>query len=151
MNYQSSTLWALSLPPETHTCLLLHWVPSWCTAFTFQFGHSQEQTPPASLDDDTPIQGFPLSPLLTRFLHLLPCSRRAVYLVNVFKTLHSRSLGRQGCRESRPAHRYILLLGCSVVSDYDPVDWSLPGFSVRGIFLARILEWVAIASSRGSS
>ena len=27
----------------------------------------------------------------------------------------------------------------------------LPGFSVRGVFQARILEWVAISSSRGSS
>ena len=26
----------------------------------------------------------------------------------------------------------------------DPMDGSLPGFSVHGIFLARILEWVAI-------
>ena len=36
---------------------------------------------------------------------------------------------------------------CSVVSDYDPLDWSLPGFSVCGIFQARILEWVAISFS----
>ena len=33
----------------------------------------------------------------------------------------------------------------------DPVDCSLPGSSVRGIFQARVLEWVAIAFSRGSS
>ena len=33
----------------------------------------------------------------------------------------------------------------------DPVDCSLPGFSVHGILQARILEWVAIPSSRGSS
>ena len=32
----------------------------------------------------------------------------------------------------------------------DPVDCSLPGFSVHGIFLARVLEWVAISFSRGS-
>ena len=31
----------------------------------------------------------------------------------------------------------------------DPVDYSPPGFSVHGIFQARILEWVAISSSRG--
>ena len=30
----------------------------------------------------------------------------------------------------------------------DPLDCSLPGFSVRGIFQARILECVAISSSR---
>ena len=33
----------------------------------------------------------------------------------------------------------------------DPVDCKLPGFSVHGIVQARILEWVAISSSRGSS
>ena len=33
----------------------------------------------------------------------------------------------------------------------DPKDYSLPGFSVRGILQARILEWVAITFSKGSS
>ena len=33
----------------------------------------------------------------------------------------------------------------------DPRDCSLPGSSVHGIFQARVLEWVAIAFSRGSS
>ena len=32
----------------------------------------------------------------------------------------------------------------------DPVVYSLPGSSVHGILQARILEWVAISSSRGS-
>ena len=32
-----------------------------------------------------------------------------------------------------------------------PTDCSLPGFSLHGILQARILEWVAIAFSRGSS
>ena len=33
----------------------------------------------------------------------------------------------------------------------DPLDCSLPGSSVHGIFQARILEWLAISFSRGSS
>ena len=33
----------------------------------------------------------------------------------------------------------------------DPMDCCLPGFSVHGIFQARVLEWVAISFSRGSS
>ena len=33
----------------------------------------------------------------------------------------------------------------------DPMDCSLPGFSVHGILQARILEWVTITFSRGSS
>ena len=33
----------------------------------------------------------------------------------------------------------------------DPMDCSLSGFSVHGIFQARVLEWIAISFSRGSS
>ena len=33
----------------------------------------------------------------------------------------------------------------------DPMDYSLSGSSVQGILQARILEWVAMPSSRGSS
>ena len=33
----------------------------------------------------------------------------------------------------------------------NPTDYSPPGFSVHGIFQARILEWVAVSFSRGSS
>ena len=33
----------------------------------------------------------------------------------------------------------------------DPMDCSLPGSSVHGILQARILEWVVIPFSRGSS
>ena len=32
-----------------------------------------------------------------------------------------------------------------------PMDYSLPGSSVHGIFQARVLEWIAISFSRGSS
>ena len=34
---------------------------------------------------------------------------------------------------------------------YDPMDCSLPGSSVHGVFQARIHKWVAISSSRESS
>ena len=44
---------------------------------------------------------------------------------------------------------------CLVTQSYltlcDPMDCSLPGSSIHGISQARILEWVAISSSRGSS
>ena len=33
----------------------------------------------------------------------------------------------------------------------DPMDRSLPGFSIHGIFQASVLEWVVISFSRGSS
>ena len=32
----------------------------------------------------------------------------------------------------------------------DPMDCSLPGSSIRGIFQARVLEWGAIAFSKGN-
>ena len=41
---------------------------------------------------------------------------------------------------------------CSVAqSDCDPMDCSLPGSSVLGIFPGEILEWAAISSFRGAS
>ena len=41
--------------------------------------------------------------------------------------------------ESKVAQSYLTLS--------DPMDCSLPGFSIHGIFQARILEWVAIRTS----
>ena len=37
------------------------------------------------------------------------------------------------------------------ITCYDPMDCSPPGSSVHGILQARILEWVAMTFSRGSS
>ena len=46
----------------------------------------------------------------------------------------------------------IVLFSRSVMSDsYDSMDYSPPGSSGHGILQARILEWVAIPFSRGSS
>ena len=42
-----------------------------------------------------------------------------------------------------------LLQSCLTL--HDPTDCSPSGFSVRGILQAKILEWVAMLSSRGSS
>ena len=50
--------------------------------------------------------------------------------------------GMKTCGSSIPQSRLTLC---------DPMDYNLPGSSVHGIFQARILEWVAISSSRGSS
>ena len=43
------------------------------------------------------------------------------------------------------------LHGQSCVTLCDPMDYSLPGSPVHGIFQARILEWVAVSSCRVSS
>ena len=52
--------------------------------------------------------------------------------------------------------RYYHSFCCSLVTKshptlYDSMDGSLPGSSVHDIFQARILEWVAISFSKGSS
>ena len=44
-----------------------------------------------------------------------------------------------------------MLYVCSVESDCDTLDCSPQGSSIHGILQARILEWVAISFSRGSS
>ena len=45
----------------------------------------------------------------------------------------------------------VVLVAQSCLTLCDPVDCSLPGSSVHGIFQARMLERVAMPSSRGSS
>ena len=40
---------------------------------------------------------------------------------------------------------------CRRVPQSPPVDYSPPGSSLHGVLQARILEWVAISSSRGPS
>ena len=59
-------------------------------------------------------------------------------------------MGRESKREGIYVYVYVyvysLAQSCPTLSDCSP-----PGFSVHGIFQARILEWVAISYSRGSS
>ena len=51
-------------------------------------------------------------------------------------------------------HKYMFTSGKSLPSCLalcDPMECSPPGSSVHGILLAKILEWVTISFSRGSS
>ena len=50
-----------------------------------------------------------------------------------------------------PLHMMYVLTAQLCLTFCDPMHCSPPGASVSGIFQARILEWVAISSSRGSS
>ena len=52
-------------------------------------------------------------------------------------------------RPSRGIHTCLVTQSCPTLCD--SLDCSLPGSSVLGVFQARILEWVAMPSSRGSS
>ena len=53
------------------------------------------------------------------------------------------------------SHFWVPTVLCSVAQSCpslcDPMDRSPPGSSVLGIFQTRILEWIAISSSKGSS
>ena len=51
-------------------------------------------------------------------------------------------------REIRQMLLFILAKSCLTLCD--PMDCSLPGFSIRGILQVRILEWVAISFSKES-
>ena len=51
----------------------------------------------------------------------------------------------------KPPCNAMLCYAKSLQSLCDPMDCSTPGFSVHWIFQARILEWVALPSSKGSS
>ena len=55
----------------------------------------------------------------------------------------------------QPCTRLSIFCCCLLIKSYltlcDSMDCSLPGSSVHGIFQARILEWVAISFSRGTS
>ena len=59
----------------------------------------------------------------------------------------SKRLGK--CTEGESESESEVAQSCPTLCD--PMDCSLPGSSLQGILLARVLEWVAISFSRGSS
>ena len=67
------------------------------------------------------------------------------YLGGLFWNMNSM---KQELREYR---KTFVLVAKSCLTLCNPMDCSLPGSSVHGISQSRILEWVAISFSRGSS
>ena len=55
------------------------------------------------------------------------------------------------CRVTYVCMHVKLLQSLSTLWDCDPMDYSPPGSSIHGVLQARILEWVAMLSYRGSS
>ena len=87
---------------------------------------------------------------------------RSIVAINSIKTLKKKSLLLSQLVPLSPSHTvYTSLFSisaspfCSVtqlcLTLWDPMDCNLPGSSVLGISQARILEWVTISFSRGSS
>ena len=77
----------------------------------------------------------------------------AIFLGHLDKIRWGPSITTSICKDN-PVSGY-MLFECSVAQPCltlcDPLDCSPPGSSVHGILQARILEWVAMLSSRGSS
>ena len=83
----------------------------------------------------------------------LPRSNPNVDKRHEYKELHTPSLRQPRLPSLSPS--VYMLCACmlshfSRVRLYDPMDCSPPGSSVHGILQPRILEWVAMPSSRGS-
>ena len=66
-----------------------------------------------------------------------------------FHKHRKHKLSRQGCHIHRSAVLGLVAQSCPTFCD--PMDCSPPGSFVHGILQAKILEWVAIVFSRGSS
>ena len=81
------------------------------------------------------------------------------YLLQIMKRLSAFLLGKEendlklspGWHALSPFLPVCVLVAQSYPSLCDPMDRSPPGSSVHGILQARILEWDAMPSSRGSS
>ena len=87
---------------------------------------------------------------LRRQLHafefdLLHSSRRCGSLGQSRAGRQSYQVQRQGSYRNQ---RVCMLVAQSCPTLCDPMDCSLPGYSVHGILQARILEWVAISFSK---
>ena len=80
-------------------------------------------------------------------------SRKISWAVRVGLGPRWTSPAWEGAWMGHSFHRVVLASWHSLVESVppDPMDGSPPGFSVQGILQARILERVAISSSRGSS
>ena len=66
-----------------------------------------------------------------------------------FKQEIQKTLQRSDEKQTQACLHAKSLQSCPILCN--PMNWSLPGLSVHGILQARILEWVAMPSSRGSS
>ena len=92
--------------------------------------------------------GFSSSAMLEGDRLCLPCG---ILLQNLLGTRNSCVLHVWGQTFPWSETAWSEVKSLSHVRLCHPMDCSLPGFSVRGIFQTRVLEWVAISFSRGSS
>ena len=133
--------------------------------------HTVSQPPAVTCSLTSAFLTYLLSLFYLPFFHLAPRDRLSNSLVApktfFFFSFSVSSLGKTQMKTdinytSLCAYVLIQIINmhvCSVNSVisvesvwlFDPMDCSPPGSSVHGILQARILEWVAMPSSRGSS
>ena len=87
----------------------------------------------------------PSGQLIQRVAYLNPVPR--IVKCTTYTPLHYGSGNPHYSLESESENE--VAQSCLILCE--PIDYSLPGFSVHGIFQARVLEWVAISFSRVSS
>ena len=93
---------------------------------------------------------LPLSLLFPLSCQASPCLSSLSFLIPPFAPLFSLSLlGLLSGLETENESESEVTQSCLTLCN--PMDCSPPGSSVHGILQARILEWVAISFSRGSS
>ena len=70
-------------------------------------------------------------------------------IITPLKTTTTFSISSHDRVKKKKKGKFLVVQLCSTLCDH--MDYSPPGSSVHGIFQARILEWVALPFSRGSS
>ena len=87
-----------------------------------------------------------------RIYHFFSCNNNKKSWIHDFSWTHRRTefTGKTSTLKSgKKKSESEVTQSCPTLCD--PMDCSLPGSSVHGIFQASVLEWVAISFSRGSS
>ena len=92
----------------------------------------------------TPSPDSPIIPILQPKRFSFPCGFTSI-LSYQFCTLPLNQILISDCV------CVCVLVAQSSLTLWDPINYSLPGSSVHGIFQAKVLEWVAIPFSRASS
>ena len=106
------------------------------------YGVAESQTP---LSDWTELNCSSGPPPVSRWLHFLPDKKQPT------GSLLPGSLLSQFNIDAIDNHLNDFLTCLTHITSWNPMDYSPPGFSLHGILQARILEWVTIPFSRGSS
>ena len=104
----------------------------------------------------TQLSGWTTATMTLRFvlIHCLGYRVNAQKLLAISMILY-RKIKQQQSQNTELYKKNLLcvliLLAQSCLTLCNPTDCSLPGSSIHGIFQARILEWVAVSFSMGSS